>query len=216
MAFENLSEQIKESLQSLKSRVTESETFNRFQESYNNLPSRQQKLILVMSGIVAFTLLINIPIQTFLTSNESLVTYKNQKQIVQKLHQAVRLNSQSDFQPQKYSLMQLQGDLTNRMKTAQVSDTQIKMSSTTPDITGIPKKVQTAGYILELTNLNVRQISKVANMLENFSDSVLVTGFKSTASEQDPHYFNTEFTLLNFSIETDDAPPGLNAPFRGR
>lgn len=216
MAFENLSEQLKESLQSIKSRVTESETFNRFQESYNNLPSRQQKLILLLSGLVIFVLLINIPIQSFLTSNESLTTYKDQKQIIQKLNQAVRLNSQSDFQPRKYSLMQLQGDLTNRMQSAQINDSQIKVSSAMPDLTGIPKKVQTAGFVLELTNLNVRQISKVANMLENFSDSVLVTGFKSTASEQDPHYFNTEFTLLNFSIETDEPPPGLNAPFRGR
>ncbi len=217
MAFENLSEQIKESLQSLKSRITETESFNRLEESYNNLPPRQQKLILVLGSFIVLVLLINIPIQSFLLSKENLTTYKDQKQIVQRLNQAVRLNNQSDFKPQSYSLSQLQGDLLNRMTAFQVTDSQFKIDMGTPDITGIPKKVQTAGFSLKLTNLNVRQISKIANMLENFSDSILVTGFKTTASEQDPHYFNTDIELLNFSIQDDQPSDGINAaPFRGR
>lgn len=217
MAFENLSEQLKESIQTLKSRITESESYNQLEEAYNNLPPRTQKLVLILTAIVISALLINIPFQSFLVSNENLSTYKEQKTIIQNLNQAVRLNSQADFQPQVFDLAELQRELSNRMTTLQINESQIKLSPTSPDLTGIPKKVQTAGFSLFLSNLNVRQISKVANMLENFNDSILLTGFKTNASKQNPHYFDTEFILLNFYLQNEDSgPPGLNAPFRGR
>lgn len=215
MAFENLSEQIKESLNGIKSRVTESESFNRLNEAYNNLPTRQQKLLIVLGSLIAAILLINIPLQSFLVSQQELQNYKEQKQLVQRLTQAAQLKSQNDFQPERFDLSRLQGDLLARMKSYQVSEEQFKAMPTSADLLGVPKKAITSGYSLVLTNLNVRQISRIANMLENYSDSILVTGFKSTASPTNDHYFNTEFKLLNFSVpeEEGEAP---RPSFRGR
>lgn len=215
MAFENLSEQIKESLNGLKSRVTESESFNRLNEAYNNLPSRQQKLLIVLGSLITLVLLINIPLQSFLVSQQELQNYKEQKQLVQRLNQAAQLKSQNDFQSERFDLSRLQGDLLARMKSYQVTEDQFKAMPASADLSGVPKKAITSGYSLVLTNLNVRQISRIASMLENYSDSILVTGFKSTASPNDDHYFNTEFKLLNFSVPEDEGDSSQPS-FRGR
>jgi hypothetical protein len=214
MAFENLSEQIKESFIGLKSRVTESETYNRFLEGYNNLPARQQRLAILLSALIIIAVLINIPLQSFLTSQSELQTYKDQKDLVQKLNIAQQLNNQVDFQPEAFTMARLEGDLFSRIGTLQVTRDQFRISSDTPDLLGVPKKAITSGYILNFTNLNVRQISKIANILENYSDSILVTGFKSKATQSNPHYFDTEFRLLNFSVpeEEEASPSSLGRP----
>ncbi len=215
MAFENLSEQIKESFSGIKSQITESESFNRVSEAYNNLPSRQQKLIIILGSLITLILLLNIPIQAFIKSNQQLQTYKEQKQIVERLKVTEKAKSQTDFEPQQFTKVTLQRELLNQMRTFQVSDEQFQISSTPPDLLGIPKQAVTQGYKLNLANLNVRQISRVSSLIENFSDSILITGFRSAASPEDPHYFNTEFKLLNYSTpqsETESSPSSL----RGR
>lgn len=217
MAFENLSEQIKESLTGIKSRITESESYNRLLEAYNNLPSRQQRLLILVGSLLGVLILLNIPLQSFLVSQEELQKYKEQKDLVQRLNFAAQLKSQADFQPERFDMGRLQGDLLGRMKSFQVTEDQFKLSPTTADSFGIPKQAVTSGYNVSLTNLNVRQISRIAGLLENYSDSILVTGFKSTASSEDPHYFNTEFKLLNFSVPEDESDvPTANPSFRGR
>lgn len=215
MAFENLTEQIKESLVGLKSRITESESFNRLNEAYNNLPARDQKIILIVGIIVTAALLINIPLQSFLTSQEDLGRYKEQKQLIQRLRMAEQLKNQNDFQPERFELSRLERDLSERMKAFQVVQEQIQLSPSSAKAPGIPPKAVTLGYNLNLKNLNVRQISRVASLLENYSDSILVTGFKSKASQEDPHYFDTVFEILNFTTPEDemDTP---NPSFRGR
>ncbi len=216
MAFENLSEQIKESLTGIKSRITESETYNRLAEAYNNLPSRQQKLIIIASACIGVIVLINIPLQSFLISQQELSKYQDQKELVQRLNQAVQLKNQIDFQPERFDLNRLQDDLLNRMKAFQVIDEQFKLSPTSADYVGIPKQAITSGYNLSLTNLNVRQIARISNLIENYSDSILVTGFKSSVSANDPHYFNTEFKLTNFSVPEDESEEPSRPSFRGR
>lgn len=215
MAFENLSEQIKESLSGLKSQITESEYFNRLSEAYNNLPSRQQKLIIGLGTIITLVLLLNIPFQAFIKSNEQLQTYKAQKEIIEKLQLAEKSKAQSDFDPQKFDRLRLQSELSTQMRSFQISEEQLLIAATSPDLLGVPKKAITSGFKLSLTNLNVRQISRVSSLLENFSDSVLVTGFNSSVSKEDPHYFNTEFKLLNFSTPSDDSETS-DSSFRGR
>lgn len=223
MAFENLSEQIKESFIGLKSRVTESETYNRLHEGYNNLPARQQRLVVLLSAIIVVVILINIPLQSFITSQTELQTYKEQKDLVQRLHMAQQLNNQVDFQPENFPISRLESDLLSRMSAFQVTKDQFRISSDTPDLLGVPKQAITNGYNLNFTNLNVRQISRIASLLENFSDSILVTGFKSKATQADPHYFDTEFRILNFSVPEDESSGGPSfegssgrPSFRGR
>lgn len=216
MAFENLSEQIKESLINLRSRITESESFNRLDEAYNNLTPRQQKMILVLGAFVGAVFLLNIPLQSFLTSQSELTNYKDQKQIIQRLHVAAQLKSQSDFQPERFDIGRLENDLLSRMGSFQITPTQFKLSPAEPETLGVPRKALTSGFSLNLSNLNVRQISRAASLLENYSDSILVTSLKSTASPDNPHYFNTEFKLLNFYVPEDESSGNPTPSFRGR
>lgn len=218
MAFENISDQLKEQLQELKSRITESESFNRLSEWYNNLPSKQQKLLLILTGVVVFLLLINIPIQSFLTSQEELSTYKEQKQVIQRLHIAEQLKSQSDFNPERYSDSRLNGELSGKFKSLQINNDQYSISPTSPHTLGIPKQAQIIGYDVHFENLNVRQLAKVSNIIENLSDSILVTALEAKASRDNPHYFNTDIQVLNYSIEgsSNSNTNSSSLPFKNR
>lgn len=217
MAFENLSEQIKESLISLKARITESESFNRLSEAYQNLPPRDQKLITIAGAVIGAAILINIPLQSFLVSQEELTKYNEQKQVVQRLNMVEQLKNQNDFQPERFEMSRLERDLLERMKAFQVVDEQFRISPSSAKAMGVPPKAVSSGFTIFLTNLNVRQISRVASLLENYSDSILLTGFRSKASAENDHYFNTEFEILNFSAPEDEgaATPGRPS-FRGR
>lgn len=207
MAFENLTEQFKDLFESLRSRITESESFNSLKESYNNLPLKQQKILNLILGLVVLFLLINIPLQSYWTSKSEITTYKTQKDVLQRLHLADQMSKRADFVPRRFSISELESDLISRVTSFQILNTQLKVSPNDSDKTGLPPKVGTEGFSVQFTNLNVRQISKVASLLENYSDSILLTGLKSTPSSQDPHYFNTDFYLINFYLNESDSSP---------
>ena len=212
MAFENLSEQISESLQTLKSRVMESESFNRVSEAYQNLPSRQQKLVAGLGLFLAVAVLVNIPLQSYLASHEEMVSYHEQKLVVADLKNTEKLRMQNSFTPEKFAISSLQSELLAKFNSLQITEAQFKIREAAPETFGIPKKAVTLGFQVELQNLNVRQVAKAANIIENLADSILVTSLRTTASSTDPHYFNTEFSILNFSIREDSDGGAFGAP----
>lgn len=63
-----------------------------------------------------------------------------------------------------------------------------------------PANVTQQGVKVELKKLNLRQILDLGYRLQNLDGSVKMTGLEIKAAADDPHYFNTIFKLISYSL----------------
>lgn len=214
MAFENLQDQLKESISVLRSKVMESEVFNRFRESYYTLPTRYQSLLKWGAVFVITLVLINIPFGYLKEAHYNMNHYNERKSIVRKLKSIEKQKSAVTFTPEKFNLGRFRTELENRLVTIPVSKEQITVQTSSP-VKGIfPAKTQVETFEVNLNKLNVRQLSNSLRALESLNDSLMVTGLTTKADADDPHYHNLKVFVTNFSLpgEGDGASPPVITP----
>lgn len=219
MAFENLKDQLQESVSMIRSRITESEAYNRFREFYHTLPTRQQTLLkFVAVGVVLFVL-INIPFNHLKESTYNMNHYSERKDIVRKLKTIEKQKSAYSFMPETFNLSRLSGELEGRLLSVPMTRDQINIQPS-PPVKGIfPSQARVETFEVNLKKLNVRQVSNSLRSIENLNDSLLVTGVTTQADSEDPHYHNVKIYVTNFSLPEEapaEAPAAPSRRGRGR
>lgn len=218
MAFENISDQLKESFEALKSRVKESEIYNRFREFYYTLPSRQQTLLKIGGVALVTFFAVNIPLQHLRESSYNMNNYSERKDIIRRIKTLDKQKSALSFAPEAFNFSRFSSEAEGRLMSAPVMREQIKIQPTQPVQNLFPAQAQVETFEVNLKKLNVRQLANSLRVLESMNDSLLVTGVRTEADSEDPHYHNVKVYVTNFSVpETQSAAPTPSArPGRAR
>lgn len=218
MAFENLKDQLIEAANTLKSRVKESEIYNRFREFYYTLPSKQQTLLkLAALGLFIFVA-VNIPLSHIRESKYNMTQYSERKDIIRKIKAVEKQKSALAFSPEEYPFQRFASEAEGRLMSVPITKDQIRIQPAQPPQNLFPPQAQVETFEVNLNKLNVRQLANSLRALENINDSLIVTGMTTSADSEDPHYHNVKIYVTNFSIpEAGGEAPAPNArPGRGR
>ena len=210
MAFEDLQDSIKESLKSLKTQVIESETGSRLTESYYNLTTSQQRLVILLGLGIFLSILISLPTKPLFSSQEELSFYEERRKLTQKLQNSDQLKNNSKFSLKSFGLFQLKIELESKLRTIGYESDHIKFSEDLVSDFKVAPQAPTKNFSLKLKNSNVRQISKVLRLIENLDDSLLVTQLKTQATPEDPHFFDTEIKITHLSLPQEEITPELS------
>ncbi|MCO5113880.1 MAG: hypothetical protein M9899_06870 [Bdellovibrionaceae bacterium] len=220
MAFENISDQLKESVNTLKSRVTESELYNRFREFYYTLPTRQQTLLKVGAVLVVLFVAVNIPLQRLKESTYNMNHYSERKDIIRRIKTIEKQKASLSFSPEMFNFSRFTSEAEGRLMSVPVTREQIKIQPAQPVQNLFPAQAHVETFEVNLNKLNVRQLAHSMRVLENMNDSLIVTGVRTQADSEDPHYHNVKLYITNFAVpETapvETPPAGRSSRGRGR
>jgi hypothetical protein len=81
-----------------------------------------------------------------------------------------------------------------------------------PENTLAPKNVQQQGLKVQVKKLNLRQVIDLGYQLQSLDSSVKMTGLEIAASSEDPHYFDTVFKLISYSLPQPEKKPESEGP----
>lgn len=228
MVFDDLRDQVLERGQAIWSRVQESSLYIQLSEKYADLNPTSQKIVLIASAAILTFITLMIPWTYISSSKTSLAEFEENKTILRDLYRVSRASSELEGAPPQIDPAQLQsraqGQLTSMgLQSEQVAGVEIVDNAApgTPQLPGVPKAVQQKGIEVSLKKLNLRQIIEIGYQLLTLQPGLKMTGMTVTASSPDPHYFDTVFRIISFSLPAPiepakAAPRGKQAPKRSR
>lgn len=218
MAFEDLKEQAREQLTTLVARIQESSAWNEIVERYLDLNPPVQKAVLALSGALAALILFMLPYMFFSSSQDNMSYFEDKKQTMRELYQVSRAVNVLPPAPPPMTLEDLRNSVQSILNTErppllpeQIVSVVDYDNTKTAGAT-LPRSLSQQGVAVNLSRLNVDQITRLSGRLQSMRSTLKVTGIKIQASAQDPHYFDVSYRLVAFGIPAapaaTPAPPG--------
>lgn len=221
MAFEEIKDQVRDKLQELKAQLEDSPSYNTLKEKFETLnPSAQKTIVWSVVVLVSLTLF-SCPYSYWSTSTDYVAEYEETRDMVRDLLKASNLANQLGNLPPQINTEQLKTEVRRALGASTVlPDQVVQVESASAESFGAPlapKSILQEGILVQLRQLNTRQIVEVGHRLQNLNASVKLAGLDLSVFAEDPRYYNADFRLVNFSLPAADTtaeePAGRN---RGR
>lgn len=211
MNFEEIKENLKESLKKQWDLFQESALYIQVSERYQNLTPVAQKLVLI--AIVTFLsfILISTPMSYLSSSNDSVVEFEDRRALIQELLKVSREAQEVPNIPVPPPLDQMRSQVEGKLQNMRVLPEQIKsveLSNEASDL--IPASALMGSLNISLAKLNLRQIVDIGHQLQIISPSVKLKDLSITANAEDPRYFDVIYKL--FSLKVPELTSPVAAP----
>ena len=220
MALDNLIEQTKERLTELKDQIQESQTYNNLKEKYDNLSPKAQTGLIV--GFFTFISLVfaSIPYSHFSNSGTYTQAFKEDRQL---LREILRASVHAEDAPTQAPppINQIISSIRGRLGNARLLDEQIiavsAMDASTIGRSLVPEGINQEGILVELKQLNIRQVNEIGVMIKGVHPAVRMAGLEMKANSEDPEYYDVSFKLISYSLPASEASEGETggSPRRG-
>lgn len=224
MAFEGLTDQLKERWADLTAKVQESPTFNNLREQFESQPPSTQKAILAGISLFAAAVMLYFPYSYWSQSAILMEQFEENRELIHGLLKTSRSAKAGAPLPPPMDTAAIRGRVDsvlrmNRIVPDQVGEFQDIPQPPVKDI--IPAGVVQNGLAFQLKQLNLTQIVKVANDLQNMGNGVKLMGIDVVQSSGQTHYYDMIVKLVHFGLPAmDDGPaetparPGARRPSR--
>lgn len=200
MDFESLKEQFLERFHFYKNQIQESEAYIQLKERYDNLTPQIQLLIKATSVFFIIYIFYSIPASFVASANENLSLFEEQRQLTRDLIRAGRIEKTTQLPPPAPSASDLSNQVDGILTREQILPEQ-KMSAAAKENVAskdlVPPSIKQSGIKVSLKKLNLRQIVKVGEALNNINSSRLMN-IAIQADADDPHYFTVDYEVAAF------------------
>ncbi len=210
MILDDFRDKALETLQSIKGRLEESDSYVQLKERYESFPPLIQKLVAGSLVLLIALVLLQFPLSFYNRGSENIALYEENRDLVLDLYRIKRKSVATPQLPPPLEKTELEGRARSAVTAARVQPDQIKaiafIDNAGATASGlIPKNVSQAGVELRLGNLNLTQIVDIGHALTNLSSTTKIIGLEVRPGSAPGNYFDANFKVVSFNIES--APP---------
>lgn len=189
-------------------RIQENDHFIELKDRYQSLPQHYQTLIKALGVLLVAVMIYKIPAGYMASSIEKEAAFEENRQLVRDVIAAGKLEksivpptpgpSGSTLESRVQQIV-----TEEKVLAEQIKPTEKKDSVASPKV--ITKKVRQNGLKMNLTNLNLEQMVKIGEKIDQIP-GVRLINWVAQASRQDSHLFSVDFELASFSVDLDTSP----------
>lgn len=223
MAFEELREQALSRLKDLGAQIQDSPAFQSLKEKYDDLPSAQQRIVLLATAAVLCFFVFSFPYDSWNQSEEALVEFQSRRDLIRDLLKVNKETSEAPAFPLPPPVSQIKSDMEMRLQQFQLVPEQIvginvEMSKNS---SLIPAARQESVLKVILRKLNLRQLVDVTSQLQTLHPTVKLASLAVDSHVADPRYLDATLDFIvvkipQISMDTDEEPEPTNNRRRGR
>lgn len=214
MDIETLKEQAIERFDSYRNQIEDSEIYIRLKERYDNLQPNIQKLLKGFAIFLVVYIFYSFPAGFVSSAKEQLSFFEENRQLTRELIRAGRIAKTTQLPPAAPSPSALTSQVRGILKAEQVTDDQIVATNPQNEVASnkiVPKSINQNGVKATVKKLNLRQVVRIAEGLDQINSSRLMN-IAIQADNQDPHYYSVDFELAAFSVPQSPIEMEANAP----
>jgi hypothetical protein len=208
MDFEALKEQFLERFHAYKSQIQDSQIYISLKERYDTLTPQMQNVVKYSALVILVYFLYSIPASFVASANEKMQYFSEDRQLTRDLIRAGRIAQTVQLPPPAPSASALTSQVEQVLQTEQILPEQ-KMSSTQKtDVASkslVPKSIQQSGVRVSLKQLNLRQVVRVGEALNQINSSQLMN-IAIQADAKDPHYYVVDYEVAAFEVPRATKP----------
>lgn len=222
MALEELKERLSQQLKDLGSKVQESALFQSLKEKYDDLPSNQQKVVVVLLTLVVSFFIFSFPYENWSTSSASVTEFEDQRSLIRDLLKVTKEANEMPSFPPAPELGQIKTDIEMRLQQLQLIPEQIVgVNVEMPSQSAlVPMPRQEGGVKVILKKLNLRQVVDLTSQLQSMQPTVKLKNLSLDSNIQDPRYLDAvlDFVVIKIPQVSMDSTSSEadSAPARGR
>ncbi len=205
MDFEALKEQFLDRFQAYKSQLEDTGIYIQLKERYDNLSPGIQQAVKYAGLLFVIYFFYSIPASFIDSANQKLTYFEDNRQMTRELIRAGRIAQTVQLPPPAPTATSLSSHVERVLAAEQILPEQ-KMSSTQKENvaakTLAPASIKQSGIKLSLKKLNLRQLVRVGEALDQI-DSTKLINLAIQADAQDPHYFAVDYEVAAFEVPRD-------------
>lgn len=211
MALQDIATQLRGQLSELFQKVQDSPGYQSLKEKYDDLPSQQQKIVLLLTAGFFVFFIYSIPYDHYIQSDNSVVEFDEQRQLIKNLIDVAKETSSGvQFFPSP-PVGQIKTDMEIRLQQfqllpEQLSPLQVESSSTSGLI---PINRQEGSIKISLKKLNLRQLVDISAELQKVNLNARLSHFKIDSHLADPRYLDAflDFVVIKVpQVEQEQEP----------
>jgi hypothetical protein len=219
MALEELREQMSQRLKDLGSKIQDSPIFQSIKEKFDDLPSNQQKIVLILLVAVISFFVFSFPYENWSASSASVAEFEGKRQLIRDLLKVTKETSELPSFPPAPELGQIKTDIEMRLQQMQLVPEQMAgVNVEMPNNSAlVPAGRQEGGVKVLLKKLNLRQVVDITAQLQSMQPAVKLKNFSIDSNLKDPRYLDVvlDFVVIKvpqISMDTTASEPEEKAP----
>lgn len=215
--IDNLKEQGKSLFTGIGQKIQDSPVYAQAMDRYENMSPLSQKIFIITGSLVVLFFLFFIPIDHLTSSQISLSTFEDKRNLIRDLFKTYRESSatpQIDVPPPYESL---RGSIESIIAKAElIPEQNLGMLEVSPEGRLIPESLISNVLQLRLAKLNIKQIVDIGTSILALSNSVKMKDLLITANRQDTRYYDVTYMMysLRVPVAAPEAPPEPEKPIK--
>ncbi|MES2801114.1 MAG: hypothetical protein V4654_01360 [Bdellovibrionota bacterium] len=199
--LEELTEQLKSTLQSGWERIQESESYSQLSDKYQSLSPSGQKVAQAVTALIIAGVVFYSPISQLQISNELMAQFEDKRTLIRDLFKTYRDSSgglQMAPAPQAAELIStIQSSLQNSKL---IPEQIVAVDVAQAEGRLIPSSLQQGVVEVKLAKLNLRQVVDIGLQLANISSAVKVKDMLMQANAEMAGYFDVSYKLYALKV----------------
>lgn len=207
MAFEGLTEQLKNTFTNIKDKIAESSLAQKAQEKYQNLNPSQQRLVFLVGIVIFGALVVYFPMEHYLGSSQFNSEFEDKRALTKSLIKSHREVNHLPDLPAPQSSDNVKAIIDTQLKEMNLVPEQIKyINITAGNSKIIPLNKIQYGIEVSVNKLNLKQITNLGSKLQAIHPSLKLKDLILTANKEDGRYQDGTFKLVALNIPKYIAP----------
>lgn len=202
MNFDEIKDQIREALASIRERIEESSMYNTARERFEQLSTPAQKAIVVGAVITGVLLVLSFPLGMLLESTDFNTEFQSNRETLRELLQAQTVKDSITVPPPGLSSGEIKSRVSSVLESAFLLEEQRgSIDDLPPKASQLasPPIIQT-GVSVALKKLNLSEIINIGHQLQTIDQSIVLTGLEINATQERDNYFNVVYQLVSFAL----------------
>jgi hypothetical protein len=209
-ALDDLKEQLTQRAKDLAAKIQDSPAFQSLKEKFDDLPSNQQKIVIVLLVAVVGFFIFSFPFENWMTSSTSIAEFEGRRDLLRDLLKVTKETSEMPSFPPAPELGQIKTDIEMRLQQFQLVPEQMAgVNVEMPSNSNlIPTGRQEGGVKVLLRKLNLRQVVDITAQLQGMQPSVKLKNMSLDSNVQDPRYLDAtlDFVVIKIPQVTMNTP----------
>lgn len=202
MALQDIKENLKNQLEQLGERITNSRLYGILQDRYENLSTPKQRIAKIFSVLLIIGLLIYIPLDYFIVSFDQEISFEEKRKLIKDIIRSERdINALPDI-PRPLPAESIKANIESQLKEMNLIPEQIKQITINNSPTSglVPAGKIQYGVDVLVHKINVKQLTNLGSKLQIIHPAVKVKDMIITLNREDARYLNAEFKLIALNI----------------
>jgi len=204
LAFEGLSDRLKEQWAELSSKIQENSAFNSMRERFESQTPTVQKAIIAGGAALIGLFIMSFPLGYLSSSSDNMLQFEENRQLIQGLLRASRVAKEASPLPPPMDSGMLRSQIERVLREKQLVPEQMGDIAPLPGTPAskdlVPAAVVQTGIAAQVKHLTLNQIVDISNTFQNQGPGTKLIGFDIVQTAGQTHYYDLNLRVVNFGL----------------